>query len=83
MRYPGEDTAAKQERIVKEASPRFAAVTWTCSWVTGEVKSDGWEFLRDSPAGLRAAEEIAGSRASAALPGLSQIGTARVPRHPE
>jgi len=31
MRYPVEDTAAKHERIVKEASARFAAVTWTCS----------------------------------------------------
>ncbi len=35
MRYPVEDTAAKHLRIVKEASLRFAAVTWTCSRVTG------------------------------------------------
>jgi hypothetical protein len=39
MRYPVEQTAAKHERIVKEASPRIAAVTWTPSRVIGNLKS--------------------------------------------
>ena len=37
MRDPVEETAAKQERIVKKVSPRFAAVTWTCSCITVRV----------------------------------------------
>jgi hypothetical protein len=39
VRYQVEDTAAKHERIVKEASPHFAAVTWTCSGVLGNLNS--------------------------------------------
>jgi hypothetical protein len=39
MRYPVEDIAAKHERLVKEASPRFAAVTWRCRGVSiGNLK---------------------------------------------
>jgi hypothetical protein len=41
MRCPVEDTAAKHERIVKEASPRFAAVTWTCNREIGQVTAAG------------------------------------------
>jgi len=41
MRYPVERIATKHERIVKEHSPRFAAVTWTLSRFGGNLKF-GW-----------------------------------------